>query len=293
MLGNYSSRTGLLIPCPFAPGTNSLDNQNMKASPWQRRIERAEHLAKQHSFAAEILIFYAKVARFQEEFYGRLQAESEKLANSTGNRSGPPELQELIDRFSPFLSVVEKHAPAPLAAIARELQGSSRESWSQLLDATWSTTDSSAAPEEFLARAFLQPYAELLRPRLGMALDGYAQALCPFCSRKAGLGVLRQLGDGARRSLMCSFCLAEWEFRRIVCPGCGEENDKKLPVYTASDFDYVRIDCCDTCKTYIKSVDLTKNGLAEPMVDEMAAAPLDLWAQEHGYSKLQLNLMGM
>jgi FdhE protein len=92
---------------------------------------------------------------------------------------------------------------------------------------------------------------------------------------------------------MCSFCLAEWEFRRIVCPGCGEENNTKLPVYTASDFDYIRVECCDRCHAYLKAVDLTKNGLAEPMVDEMAAAPLDLWAEEHGYSKLQRNLMGM
>jgi formate dehydrogenase maturation protein FdhE len=54
-----------------------------------------------------------------------------------------------------------------------------------------------------------------------------------------------------------------------------------------------RVDGCDTCKTYIKSVDLSRNGLAAPIVDEIAAAPLDIWVQQRGYSKLQLNLMGM
>ena len=265
----------------------------MKVSPWQRRIQRAEHLANEYSFASEILGFYARIARFQEGLHGRLESESEKLPRSTDYASGPPELQALINSFSPFLSVVEKHGPARLAAIARELRGLSPESWSQLLDASWSTTESNPAPEEFLARAFLQPYAELLRLRSNMTLEGYNHPLCPFCGRKPGLGVLRPQGDGARRSLACSFCLAEWEFRRILCPGCGEEDNSKLPVYTASEFDYVRVECCDTCKTYIKSVDLSKNGLAEPIVDEMAAAPLDLWAEQHGYSKLQLNLMGM
>lgn len=264
----------------------------MKSSSWQRRIKRAEHLANEYSFASEILHFYAKVARFQEDLYGRLEADSEKLG-FTEYPSGPPELQELIDSFSPFLSVVEKHGPARVAAIAREVRGSSRETRSQLLDANWSSTESTDTPEEFLARAFLQPYAELLRLRVEMTFDGYNHSVCPFCSRKAALGVLRPQGDGARRSLACSFCLAEWEFRRILCPGCGEQNNSKLPVYTASDFDYIRVECCDSCKTYIKSVDLTRNGLAEPMVDEMAAAPLDVWAQERGYSKLQLNLMGM
>lgn len=264
----------------------------MKPSPWQRRIQRAEYLANEYSFASEILRFYASVARFQENLYSQLEADSQKLS-SAEHLSGPPELQALIDSFRPFLSVVEKHGPARLAAIALELHGASRESWSELLDASWSTTESSAAPEDFLARAFLQPYAEWLRLRSGLKLDGSNHPLCPFCSRKAGLGVLRPQGDGARRSLACSFCLAEWEFRRILCPGCGEENNSKLPVYTASEFDYIRVECCDTCKTYTKSVDLSKNGLAEPVVDEMAAAPLDLWAEQHGYSKLQLNLMGM
>lgn len=280
-----------------ASALGSLDNQRMKVSPWQQRIQRAEHLAKQYSFAAEILGFYAKIARFQEDFYGRLEAAAEGLSKVSSREQsfGPPESPELLASFRPFLSLVEKLGPARLAALARDLQQSSPESWSELLDTSWSATESASdePPEEFLARAFLQPYAEFIRSRLAIKSDGYTHSLCPFCNRKPGLAVLRQQGDGARRSLMCSFCLAEWEFRRIVCPGCGEENNAKLPVYTASAFDYIRVECCDTCHAYLKAVDLTRNGLAEPMVDEMAAAPLDLWAQEHGYLKLQQNLMGM
>jgi formate dehydrogenase maturation protein FdhE len=40
-------------------------------------------------------------------------------------------------------------------------------------------------------------------------------------------------------------------------------------------------------------VDLTRLGLAAPLVDEVYAAPLDLWAGEHGYSKVELNLVGV
>ena len=144
-----------------------------------------------------------------------------------------------------------------------------------------------------LALAFLQPYAELLRSRAKLTPREHTYALCPFCNRKPGFGVLRQMGDGAARSLVCPFCLAEWEFRRLVCPGCGEEDDRKLPVFTASEFDYIRVECCDACKTYVKTVDLTKNGRAEPLVDELASAPLDLWARGQGYAKLQNNLLGM
>ena len=89
--------------------------------------------------------------------------------------------------------------------------------------------------------------------------------------------------------MVCSFCHAEWEFRPIVCPGCGEENDKMLPVLTASEFDSIRVECCEASKTYIKRVELTKNGRADPMVDELSSAPFDLWAREHDYTKLQKN----
>ena len=79
----------------------------------------------------------------------------------------------------------------------------------------------------------------------------------------------------------------------MVCAGCGQEDPARLPVYTADRFPHMRVECCDACHTYIKSVDLSKNGLADPLVDELAAVPLDLWAQEHGYTKLHPNLLGM
>jgi FdhE protein len=78
-----------------------------------------------------------------------------------------------------------------------------------------------------------------------------------------------------------------------LCPNCGEESIDKLPVYTAADFEHVRVEACDTCKVYLKSVDLTKDGHAVPVVDELATIPLNAWAEERGYSKLFPNLLGM
>jgi len=47
-----------------------------------------------------------------------------------------------------------------------------------------------------------------------------------------------------------------------------------------------------TAQLYLKSIDLTRMGLAVPVVDELATIPLDLWARGHGYAKLQINLLG-
>ena len=266
----------------------------MAHNEWERRIARAEELGAQYTFAAEILRFYAAIARFQGKFYedlagpnpgvGSISSDSELFA-----RPLPP---ELTGRFAEFLSVVERNGPTPLQEAARELRDGSDDSHFQMLTMFWNGGETGPPPpgsDDFFARAFLQPYAAHIRSR--MRWSGPTPFLCPYCKRKPGLGVLRPLGDGGQRSLVCSFCLGEWEFRRIVCPGCGEENHAKLPVYTADELKHVRVEACDSCRTYIKTVDMTKSGRAEPIVDEMASIPLDLWAQKQGYTKLQPNLM--
>ena len=271
----------------------------MVKSPWQQRIGRAEHLAEQHAFAAETLAFYGRVAKFQESLYQRLENKvPTDSRGGTGSFSVPLAVSEnaaagseLVASLPSFFDLLEKDAPAALAEVARGLRNSN--SHTDLLNRSWTNIDSPASPAEFIVLAFLQPYAELLRARSSLHLESYTASLCPFCNRKPALGTLRQLGDAGKRNLVCGFCLAEWEFRRVVCPGCGQEDHAKLPVYTAESFPYIRVECCDTCQTYIKSIDLTKNGLAVPLVDELASIPLNLWAQERGYGKLQLNLLGM
>jgi formate dehydrogenase maturation protein FdhE len=37
---------------------------------------------------------------------------------------------------------------------------------------------------------------------------------------------------------------------------------------------------------------MTVDGLVVPLVDDVATAPLDMWAIEHGFNKISLNLMG-
>jgi FdhE protein len=241
---------------------------------WQLRILRAEKLAAAHPFAKEILGFYIHVARFQEEIY----------------RRNPERTAE----FKTFLSLVENHGPEHLGHVAAALSRSSPETQTQLLETIWTATAAQpSAAEEFLAFAYLQPFAEFSRAAARLQLENYSSAICPWCNRKPALGVLRQQGDGGQRNLICGFCLAEWPFRRVVCAGCGEEDPTKLPVYTAAEMPHVRVECCDRCHGYIKSIDLTKNGLADPMVDELASIPLNLWAQERGYAKLHPNLLGM
>jgi formate dehydrogenase accessory protein FdhE len=262
---------------------------------WQRRRDRAQELILDRPAASEILGFFWAIAGLQDELWLALEAGLVGGA-STDLRTNftPPLPLSLIGRFGSFLSGVKDSAPGPVVEAAERLRREDAASQFEMLSGFWQGTAGTVlqpGPDDFFARAFLQPYAVFVRSRVSGQPTGPTPCLCPFCGRKPGSGVLRPLGDGGQRSLICSLCLYEWEFRRIVCPACGEEDHAKLPVYTAEEPKHVRVECCDSCRCYIKTVDLTKSGLADPIVDEIAAIPLDLWAQDHGYAKVQLNLM--
>ena len=282
----------------------------MTKPAWDERIRRAEELAKTYSFAYEVLHFYKQITELQKDLYLHLesvcgdQVRPEPAATgrrvewkSVGSLRDELDLFVLLPRFAPFLSLVERAGPPPLATSARELYEQGPCQWGELLAGFWTAaepSDPALGPTQvFFARAILQPYAEYLADHTGHAPASGAPRICPLCQGKPQVGVLRQEGDGAKRSLVCALCSIEWDYRRILCPGCGEESVDKLAVYTANEFPQVRVEACDTCRQYIKTVDLTKNGLAVPVVDELATIPLNLWAEEKGYRKLELNLVGI
>lgn len=264
---------------------------------WDQRIERAHELAAAHPFAAEALRFYERIASFQKSLYAGLEAGSGTANRPPGSLRDGLELSILLPWFAQFLSLIEGIAPPPLAQSAAELSAEGEMHWREVLEEFWRAGGQGAAAltaaEALIAWTFLQPCAEHLADHTEPAETQATPSLCPLCSGRPQAGVLRQQGDGARRSLICSLCATEWDYRRIVCPACGEESVDKLPVYVDEELPHVRVEACDTCRHYIKTIDLTKDGRAVPVVDELAAIPLSLWAAENGYTKVSTNLLGL
>lgn len=267
-------------------------------SEYDARIRRAEGLSAQHLFASEFLNFYKHVAAFQRSLRANVASSDGTHSSSTppAEIRDPLDLTVLLPHFCGFLSSIEQHAPAALRKAARQMSLLPSDSWIAGLEAYWEHAgkydQQIGAFAQFLARAFLQPYAEFraaLTPKPPVVTT---MRVCPLCGARPLLGVLRPEGDGGKRFLLCSFCSQEWEFRRIFCSTCGEEEEAKLPVYVAEQLPHIRVEACDTCKFFLTTVDLTKDGHAIPLVDDLAAIPLTLWAHEHGYSRLQPNLLG-
>ncbi len=248
-------------------------------SVWDQRIARAQDLARSSEPAAELLSLYVRLAALQKTIFEDVAA---------GRETDPAAMA----RYFPQLrDLVMGHGPPHAREFLRNhLQTSSEVE--ELLVAFWDDPVTTDLFLRFFMLAMLQPFAESLAGRGQLPRDTVSRR-CPFCGAPPVAAVLREEGEGGKRFLLCSLCAIEWEFRRVLCPNCGEENKDKLPVYTSDELDYVRIEACETCHTYLKAIDMTKNGLAVPVVDELASVSLNVWAEENGYTKAEPNLLGL
>lgn len=239
---------------------------------FDQRIARARELAERFAASREILEFYAALTGFQKTIFGRVM------------ETGETRVESLAGDLEALVEVMRRHGPRGLWESAARVEDAVRlvqDCWNGEFPQHW-----------FLGRALVQPFAEALAAR-GSVDAEWAGMQCPFCGSRPGVAVLRGEGEGGKRSLVCSLCATEWGFRRILCPHCGEEDKDKLPVYAAPEFKHVRVEACDACKVYIKAVDLTVDGHAVAMVDEIATVTLNIWAEEHGYVKIAPNAVGM
>ncbi len=258
----------------------------MRKSEWEKRVQRAATLADRFAYAREILAFYGEVLKLQQRIFEGISAAP---ASSEGRLCDRLDAVDAARHLPALLSLVEERGTAKLAEDAHTIRGESAE-----LNVAMLESFVAGGPSEhvFFARVLLQPYAERVAASSPVPPYTGDKRVCPLCESRPQAAVLRPEGDGGKRFLLCSLCLTEWEFRRILCPACGEENHRHLPRYSAEELDAVRVEACDTCHFYLKSIDMTVDGLAVPLVDEVATVPLDLWASEHGYKKITPNLMG-
>jgi FdhE protein len=254
-----------------------------------KRIQRANELAERYLAASEVLAYYGRLAFHQEQIYQScLPSDESNFADLF-----PMLIEAVLPAFPEFARSLAQFAPEPLRDRATALARADFQQQHELLSGvTHGEVKELAAADHFIALAFLQPCAERLA-ETELPSMAKPQTTCPVCASEAICSVLRDRGQGAGRSLVCSLCMNEWSFLRVACPACGEERFESLPVYTPEQDSHLRIDACDTCRHYIKTIDMTKDGLAVPIVDELAGVTLDLWANQNGYRKLTRNVAGL
>lgn len=250
---------------------------------WDARLRRIDVLLPQRPEAAELLRWFRVLTEFQLE-------EARRLVERP---TGDPRYGGLL----PLLQRTEDLGPPGLAAGAREIRGMSTPERDGLLMQAWNDDGGKEADpvKDFFARAVVAPFASYWAAHDPSPRTSKPPGRCPYCGDLPAVALLREdkEAETKRRSLVCSRCATEWEHVRVSCPFCGEEDPAKLPRFTATALPALRVEACDGCRRYLKAVDLSLEPAAEPVVDELAAAALDVVARERGYAKIAPNAAGL
>jgi FdhE protein len=279
---------------------------------WPERRRRTLELRRKHFFAAELLDLYGALLGAQEQAY-------------EDAISARPAAGDLITYVAEMVmpAVVDVSVAAGPEKLREALV--QRVDTTQLRDivAGWMRDEDQLMVDRYLARASVGPVLEALGPEYGDACAGPRDAHhCPHCGGPPQLSFVAPAGEDlatGRRQLLCARCGASWGYARMTCAGCGEDSSSRLSIFSEEGttsgergsvvrglpvgphdhgsgyvaiFPHMRIDACETCRRYLLNIDLAFDPRAVPLVDELAALPLDLYAREQGFSKITPNLMG-
>ncbi len=284
----------------------------LETGEWSKRRHRAEDLKARWPFSTDVLTFYAALLEVQERaFLGALEDAPRPAAVAA----------YAAERVMP--RIIELSAASGPPALVTAVLGRFDELDFAATIAGWLRSDELPAIERYLARAAAGPVLEALGDAAGAACDGPRddRMHCPTCGGRPQVGYFAPSPEDlvtAHRYLVCSRCSASWAYARLTCGVCGENDTDKLVVCGEvgtsqaelsstlvkpgapravvppdARFPHLRIDGCRTCSHYLLTVDVERDPYAVPLVDEIGAIPLDLYARDLGLTKLVPNLMGI
>ena len=137
---------------------------------------------------------------------------------------------------------------------------------------------------------FLEIYAHEWAERLQDA--DWVKGFCPVCGSEPLMGRLDK--EAGKRLLQCYLCRAEWAFKRLECPFCGSSVQEKLRYFSDEKDPSRRVEVCDVCRKYLKTVD-TREMKKECtlFVENLATIHLDMVARDEGFERETNRLFGL
>jgi FdhE protein len=265
-------------------------SESKTASEFERRADRAELLLRGAPAAEAPLRFAAGLYRVQARVAAAIE-EAEVEGPLTGHLDD--DADRVLPRFSEVLRYAAESGPEVLSEEARRRHEDLGSTARTRLLVYW--TGDRRSTEDYLSRAMLRPYVEFLRSVNQPPDRVHRQGMCPFCGGFPWISARRDAAamEGARRMLGCALCGGEWIFGRILCPSCFEGDPDKLPSFQSDTHPNVRIEACETCRRYVKSLDLSEDARPIPEVDDLASLSMDLWAADQGLTRIEPGLAGL
>jgi FdhE protein len=130
----------------------------------------------------------------------------------------------------------------------------------------------------------INPSIVLNTDQLSTFLDkkvSWEKGYCPICGSLPGFALLE---DEGKRSFFCSFCRHQWLAPRRFCPFCENRVEKTLAYFFSEEEKEYRVDVCEKCHKYIKTLDMrnTERIIYVPL-EQVATLHLDIKAKAKGF----------
>ncbi len=141
----------------------------------------------------------------------------------------------------------------------------------------------------FFTQESIRPSVEAAVENLRTELeaDNWLKGYCPICGSIPHLSLLKE--EVGKRYLLCSFCGYQWRIERLFCPFCNNKAQDSLHYFYAEGEETYRIDLCDECHQYIKTIDLRRMEESDFDLEDLATLHLDILASQKGYRKRARN----
>jgi FdhE protein len=137
----------------------------------------------------------------------------------------------------------------------------------------------------FLIQSSTKPSIEAGMEQLRSEIDPetWLKGYCPMCGSLPSLSLLTD--EVGKRYLLCSYCGYQWRMDRIFCPFCDNKDQETLHYLFAEGEEAYRIDLCEECHQYIKTIDYRKLEEPDVVLEDLATLHLDILATQKGYKR--------
>jgi FdhE protein len=270
--------------------------------------KRIQQLKKKRPGYKEILTFYQKIKEDQEKLKSSLRIEPLRLKKEWKDllkREGfpllekkdfPIDIESSINLFH-SLCKIGKEANLHMAEEVRKIEeilDRKKVDLKKLFRKGFEEKRVEEIADEhkldkkvmlFFVRESIKPSIQAGVEKLSNEIDPetWLKGYCPVCGSLPHLSLLKE--EVGKRYLLCSYCGYEWRIERLVCPFCGNKDQESLQYFYAEGEETYRIDLCDKCHQYIKTIDLRKMEELDPSLEDLATLHLDLLASEKGYKR--------
>jgi len=273
-----------------------------------RLKERIQQIKKKRPGYGKILDFYQSVKEAQEKVKAPLEIDSaqlgkawKKLLSKEGfsliqKEDFPLDIESSVKLFE-TLCQVGKNANPHMAEQLKKIKEAiddKRIDLKKLLGGGLKEQRREEIVEElgldknvflFLFRSSIRPSIEAGVEQLRSELDPetWLKGYCPLCGSLPSLSLLKE--EVGKRYLLCSFCGYQWRMDRIFCPFCNNKDQESLHYFYGEGEETHRIDLCDKCRQYIKTIDYRNLQESDPVLEDLATLHLDILASQKGYKR--------